>query len=149
MSDPDALRSIFEDPTDLEMDNLTKPNPILRLKGQLITLVYSMQASAQSWHFPLILSLLQQYPLWFPRFVCLHPIIFPSLPLFQTNPLFPSMSMTPKTISFGEDIMEVRRGMHFIRVEDRDDQLLLDHLLYGQHRSRIFNSSWPRSCDRS
>ena len=32
MSDPAALRSIFKDPSDLKMDDLAKPNPILRLK---------------------------------------------------------------------------------------------------------------------
>src|SRR5882724_1497858 len=41
MSDPDALRSIFKDPMDLEMDNLTKPNPILRLKW----LIQSLQST--------------------------------------------------------------------------------------------------------
>src|SRR5882724_11580046 len=40
-------------------------------------------SSAPSWHFPLILSLLLQYPLWFPSFLHLHPIILPLLLLFQ------------------------------------------------------------------
>src|SRR5882724_7250869 len=38
MSDPDALRSIFKDPMDLEMDDLAKPNPILRLKQSIRSL---------------------------------------------------------------------------------------------------------------
>ena len=46
MSDPDALRSIFEDPTDLEMDDLTKPNPILRLKQ----LIQSLQSTRRQRH---------------------------------------------------------------------------------------------------
>ena len=44
MSDPDALGSVFEDPLYLEMDNLAKPKPILRLK-QSIQLIGSLQAT--------------------------------------------------------------------------------------------------------
>src|SRR5882724_9616588 len=44
MSDPDALRSIFEDPSDLEMDNLAKPNPILKLKRSIQS-IRSLQAT--------------------------------------------------------------------------------------------------------
>ena len=44
MSDPDALRSIFEDPSYLEMDNLTKPKPILRLKWSIQS-IQSLQAT--------------------------------------------------------------------------------------------------------
>ena len=32
MSNPDDLKSIFEDPSDIEMDNLSKPNHTLNLK---------------------------------------------------------------------------------------------------------------------
>src|SRR5882724_6237485 len=64
------------------MDDLTKPKPILRLT-QLIRSLWSTQCEqCPSWHFPLILSLLLWYPLWFPSFLCLHPIILPLLPLF-------------------------------------------------------------------
>src|SRR5882724_7115395 len=38
MSNPDALRSVFEDHSHLEMDNLAKPNPILRLKRSIRSL---------------------------------------------------------------------------------------------------------------
>ena len=38
MSDPDAFRSIFEDSMDLEMDDLAKPDPILRLKWSIQSL---------------------------------------------------------------------------------------------------------------
>jgi len=58
MSDPDALRSIFEDHSDLEMNNLTKPNPSSSWNGQFGQYnhsSYSPPASAPSWHFPLIL----------------------------------------------------------------------------------------------
>jgi len=42
--DPDALRSILEDHSDLEMDNLAKPNPILKLKRSLRS-IRSLQTS--------------------------------------------------------------------------------------------------------
>jgi len=38
MSNPDDLRSIFEDPLDLEMEDLAKPNHILKLKQSLQSL---------------------------------------------------------------------------------------------------------------
>jgi len=80
---PRCLRSIFEDHSDLEIDNLAKPNPILRLKQSFDHSRLLATSSAPSWHFSLILSLLLWYPLWFPSFLHLHPIILPSLPLFQ------------------------------------------------------------------
>ena len=60
MSNPDALRSIFEDHLDLEMDNLAKPNPILSLKWSILHSRLLAASSAPSWHFPLILRLLLQ-----------------------------------------------------------------------------------------
>jgi len=61
-----------------------------------------------------------QYPLWFPSFLHLHPIILPSLPLFQLTH-YSLHDYDPKTISLGRGHHRVRRGTHFIRVEDRDD----------------------------
>src|SRR5882724_10638650 len=83
MSNPDALRSIFEDPSDLEMDNLTKPNPILRLKQSIQSLRSTRHKQCPIMALPIDLSLLLRYPLCFPSFLHLHPIILPSLPLFQ------------------------------------------------------------------
>ena len=44
MSEPDALRSVFEDHSDLEMNNLPKPNPILKLKWSIRS-IQSLQAT--------------------------------------------------------------------------------------------------------
>src|SRR5882724_10509078 len=44
MSDPDTLRSIFKEHSDLEMDNLAKPNPILTLKWSIQS-IRSLQAT--------------------------------------------------------------------------------------------------------
>src|SRR5882724_7917265 len=41
--------------------------------------------------------------------------------IIPTDPLFPPHLQPPKLYNMGEDITEVGRGMHFIRVEDRDD----------------------------
>src|SRR5882724_3577584 len=42
-------------------------------------------------------------------------------PIIPTDPLFPPHLRPQRPYHLGEDIMEVRRGMHFIRVEDWDD----------------------------
>src|SRR5882724_2340537 len=52
MSDPDALRSIFEDPMDLEMDDLAKPNPILRLKWLIQSIQSTRRKQCLSGFFP-------------------------------------------------------------------------------------------------
>jgi len=52
MSDPDALRSIFEDPSDLEMDNLAKPIPSSDWNSQFNLSGLLDVSSAPSWHFP-------------------------------------------------------------------------------------------------
>src|SRR5882724_1659312 len=44
MSDPDSLRSVFEDLSYLEMDNLAKPKPIPRLKWSIQS-IQSLQAT--------------------------------------------------------------------------------------------------------
>ena len=38
MSNPEALQSIFEGPSDLEMDDLAKPKPILKLQQSIRSL---------------------------------------------------------------------------------------------------------------
>src|SRR5882724_12361666 len=42
-------------------------------------------------------------------------------PIIHTDPLFPPRLQPQRPYHLGEDIMEVRRGMCFIRVEDWDD----------------------------
>ena len=42
-------------------------------------------------------------------------------PLLPTDPLFPPCLWPQKPYHLGEDIMEVRRGICFIRVEDHDN----------------------------
>src|SRR5882724_11110365 len=124
MSDPDALRSIFEDHLDLEMDNLAKPKPILRLK-QSIQSIQSLQATHR-----------QQCPI---MALPIDPQPTPTVPtvvskfsapasnniaiasIIPIDPLFPPRLRPQRPYHVGEDITEVGRGTHFISVEDRDD----------------------------
>src|SRR5882724_11970276 len=124
MSDPDALRSVFKDPSDLEMDNLAKPNPILRMKRSIQS-IQSLQATHR-----------QQCPIMTlpidPQPTPMVPIVVSKLSVpasnniaiasgIPTDPLFPPCLRPQRPYHVGEDIMEVRRGMCFIRVEDRND----------------------------
>src|SRR5882724_13541053 len=124
MSNPDALRSGFEDHSDLEMDNLAKPNPILRLKWSIWS-IRSLQATRH-----------QQCPIMAlpidPRPTPTVPIVVSKLSApasnniviasgIPTNPLFPPHLRPQRPYHEGEDITEVGRGMRFIRVEDQDD----------------------------
>src|SRR5882724_771097 len=95
MSDPDALKSIFEDPLDLEMDDLTKPNPILKLQ-------WSIQSLRSTRH--------EQCPIMALPIDCtpMVPTVVSKLSAPASNniaitPIIPTdpLSMTPKTISLG------------------------------------------------
>ena len=48
MSNPDDLKSIFEDPSDIEMEDLTKSNHTQVAKVQPITQVYLIDYSTQA-----------------------------------------------------------------------------------------------------
>src|SRR5882724_9811012 len=119
MSDPDALRSIFEDPSDLEMDDLTKPNPILRLKRSIRSL-----RSTQCEQCPIMALPIDPTPM--------APTVVSELsapasnniaisPIILTDPLFPPHLQPQRPYHLGEDITEVRRGTCFIRVEQWDN----------------------------
>src|SRR5882724_3705806 len=67
MSNPDDLKSLFEDPSDIEMEDLSKPKCTLKLTQSSSLLNQPFNASsAPSWHSLLFLSLDLWYPLWFP-----------------------------------------------------------------------------------
>jgi len=122
MSDPDALRSIFEDHSDLEMDNLTSPIPSSEWNSQFGQFDHSrlLTTAVPIMALPLILSLLLRYPLWFPSFLHLHPIILPSLPLFQLT------HYSLHVYNLKDHIMwrrhhGSREGNTLYQVEDRND----------------------------
>src|SRR5882724_9183911 len=110
MSNPDALRSIFEDHSDLELDNLAKPNPILRLKWS----IRSLQATCR-----------QQCPI---MALPIDPQPTPTVPIvvsklsapasnniaitssIPTDPLFPAHLRPQRPYHVGEDIMKSWEG---------------------------------------
>ena len=121
MSDSDALKSVFEDPSDLEMDNLAKPNPILKLQRSIRSL-----RSTRRRQCPIIAPPIDSQP------TPTAPTVVSELatpasnniaitPIIPTDPLFPPRLRPQRPYHLGEDITEVGRGMRFIRVEDRDD----------------------------
>src|SRR5882724_1632895 len=119
MSDPDALKSIFEDPSDLEMDDLTKPNPILKLQQ----LIQSLQ-STQCKQCPIMALPIDPTPI-VPTVV--SKLTVPTsndiaiAPIIPTDPLFPPCLQPQRPYHLGEDITEAGRGTHFIRVEEWDN----------------------------
>src|SRR5882724_4275118 len=121
MSDPEALKSILEDPSDLEMDDLAKPNPILRLKW----LIQSIQSTQHEQCPIMALPIDPQPTLMVPTVV--SELTVPTsndiaiTPIITTNPLFPPCLQPQRPYHLGEDITEVRRGMRFIRVEEWDN----------------------------
>src|SRR5882724_7491573 len=123
MSDPDALRSIFEDHSDLEMDNLAKPNPILKLKRSLQS-IRSLQATRQQCPIMALPIDPQTTPTVTPVVSELSAPVYNNIAIasiIPTNPLFPPRLRPQRPYHVGEDITEVGRGTRFIRVEDWND----------------------------
>jgi len=147
MSDTDAFKSVFEDPSDLEMDDLTKPNPILKLQWSIrITPVYLTQAvphhGTSHWSYSYGTTVVSELSVPASNNIAIAPII-------PTDPLFPPHLWPQKPYHLERDITEVRRGTCFIKIEDKDDDYYWITCQMDKHRSQIFNSSQPRSCDRS
>jgi len=86
MSNPDTLKSIFKDPSDLEMENLTKPSHILKLKWLIQSLHLLNVTRAPSWHFLLSLSLLL---LWVSELTAPTSNDITITSIIPTDPLFP------------------------------------------------------------
>src|SRR5882724_2882968 len=112
MSNPDALRSVFKNPLYLEINNLAKLKPILRLK-QSIQSIRSLQATCR-----------QQCPI---MALPIDPQPTPTVPtvvsklsvpasnniaiasIIPTDPLFPPHLQPQRPYHVGEDITEVGR----------------------------------------
>src|SRR5882724_2706790 len=95
MSNPDDLKYRFEDSSDIEMEDPSKPNCTLKLKQSSSLFNQPINASsAPSWHSLLFLSLHLWHPLWFLSLHC-----YCSSHSYQ--PTISSTFTTPETISFG------------------------------------------------
>jgi len=99
----------IRDPMDLEMDDHTKQtrsHPQIECwfnhSGLLASACPSSAPSHGSQPTP-------WYPLWFPGFLHLHPIIL-HCSQSKTDPAIALLVLTPKTISLRRDITRVRRG---------------------------------------
>src|SRR5882724_8890717 len=123
MSNSDALRSIFKDPSYSEMDDLAKPNPILKLQW----LIQSLQSTRcgqcsimalPNDPTPIVPTVVSELSVPASNNIAIAPII-------PTDPLFPPCPRPQRPYHLGEDIMEIGRGTRFIRVEERDN----DHYL--------------------
>jgi len=138
------------DHSDLEMDNLAKPNPILKLKRSLRS-IRSLQtlatSSAPSWHFHWFSAYSYGNPCGFRAFcACIQYVAIASI----SQPTHYSLHIYDlKDHIMWEKHHRSREGNALYQGRRSGWHLLLDHLPYGQHRSRIFNASRPRSCDRS
>jgi len=123
MSDPDALRSVFEDHLDLEMNNLTKPNPSSSWNSQFNRFNHSRLLATSSAHHgtshdpqptPMVHTVVSKLSAPASNNIAIASII-------PTDPLFPPRLWPQRPYHVGEDITEVGRGTHFIRVEDQND----------------------------
>jgi len=121
MSNQDDLKSIFKDSSDIEMEDLSKPKCALKLKQ-------SLQSLKPTWltnqHKQCPIMALPVVPQLTPM---VSTVVFqPTLndiaiaPLIPTDPLFPPCLWPQKPYHLGEDIMAVRRGTCFVRIEAQD-----------------------------
>ena len=124
-SNPNDLKSIFEDPSDTDMEDLPKPKCTLQLKQ-------SFQSLKSTW-----MILQQQSSIMAPTVVSQ-----PSLnditisPIIPTDPVFPPYLQPQWPYHLGDDIMVVGRGTYFVRGGKRSSPLL-DHLPGWLHRSWV------------
>src|SRR5882724_8189556 len=121
MSNPDALKSIFEDTSDIEMKDLPKPKCILRLKQSIQSLQSTqceqctiMALSIDPQPTPTVPTVVSELTVPTSNDIAITPII-------PTDPLFPPCLCPQRPYHLGEDITEVRRGTCFIRVEEWDN----------------------------
>src|SRR5882724_8344755 len=121
MSDPDALRSVFEDPSDLEMDDLAKPKPILRLKQSIQSLQSTQHEQCPIMALPIDPQPTPTVPTVDSELTAPTSNNIAIIPIIPTNPLFTPHLQPQRPYHLGEDITEVRRGTQFIRVEEWDD----------------------------
>jgi len=118
MSNPDALKFVFKNPSDIEMEDLTKPNHILKLQWSIWSLQSTRHGQCHIMALPIdptpmVPTVVSKLNVPTTNDTTIAPII-------PTDPLFPPHLWPQRSYHLGEDIMEVGRGMCFIRVEEWD-----------------------------
>jgi len=116
MSNQDDLRSVFEDPSDLEMEDLANPNVPQVVTVLSITQVYS------TWAVPIMGTSYWASTYSYGThcgFTALHQMILPSLH-HSYQPLFPPHLWPRDHIIWERTSQKFGRGTCFIRIEARD-----------------------------
>src|SRR5882724_12534177 len=103
------------------MDNLAKPNPIIRLKQSIRSLQATRRQQCPIMALPIDPQPTPTVPIVVSKLSApaSNNIAIPSI--IPTDPLFPPHLRPQRPYHLGEDIMEVGRGTCFIRVEDQND----------------------------
>jgi len=111
MSNPDDLNSIFKDPSDIKMEDLSKPKQTLQLKQSLCMITQVNSINHSTWAVP-------HYGT--PCCSSAYPNDNPIISIILTEPLFLPWQWPQWPFPLGEDIIVVGRGTQFVKVEARD-----------------------------
>ena len=139
MSNPDDLRSVFKDPSDIEIHQAQMYPQVVTVLS--ITQVYSTWAVPHHGTSYWASAYSHGTHCGFPAYIKWYH--HHSHHSYQ--PTISSMLMTPETISFGRGHHGNWEGNALYQGRRTGS---LDHLPNGLHRSRVLNPSQPRSCDR-
>ena len=121
MSNPDALKSVFKAPLELEMEYLTKPSHILKLQWSIQWLQSTRCKQCPIMALPIDPEPTPTVPTVVSKLTTPTFKDFAIAPIIPTDPLFPPHLWPKRPYHLGEDIMEVGRGSHLFRVEEWDD----------------------------
>src|SRR5882672_12887700 len=109
MPSPYTNKSFFDDPSDIEMDDLSLPKQPLCIKKSL----WSIQSTFQCECTPV-----SELP-GIPQLALYNNPITPTIPI---NPLFPPCLQPKPPDHLGEDISEIGMGTRFVSIEAQDPQ---------------------------
>jgi len=113
MPHPETNKSYFEDPSDIEMDELpARPTNTLQNKSSLHSL-NAIRSTMRLGKCPI--KALPQVPQ-------LSPYDMPRIPQMPIDPFFPPRPHPKKPYRLGEDISEIGTGTRFVGIEYRDPE---------------------------
>src|SRR5882724_11122109 len=103
------------------MDDLAKPNPILRLKQSIQSLQSTRCQQCPIMALPIDPQPTPTVPIVVSKLSVPASNNIAIASIIPTDPLFPPHLRPQRPYHLGEDITDVGRGTRFIRVEDQDD----------------------------
>ena len=139
MSNPDDLNSIFKDPSDIKMEDLSKPKQTLQLKQSLCMITQVNSINHSTWAVP-------HYGT--PCCSSAYPNDNPIISIILTEPLFLPWQWPQWPFPLGEDITVVGRGTQYIRVEARDHNHYWITCWVDNTGVEFTTPSWSMSSDR-